>query len=228
MNHYCFKGRQNFQDHFRCLVAGGGTGDAAIFLAEQLRDSNAEIVYLDMSEASRQIAQQRAQIRGLDNIQWITASLLDIPKLELALSDYINCSGVLHHLPEPKRACKAWPACFGTTAPVPELYARLRQAGGVRHAGNFRALLPDTLPVQDKIDEARACSINCRPPIISSGNRNQWNRKSVSRYGDAGLYDLLLHRPATAPMMSMPFTTFCKPPACSLSISRARKNAAIS
>ena len=39
-----------------------GTGDATIFLAEQLRATNAEIVHLDMSHASTALAQQRARM----------------------------------------------------------------------------------------------------------------------------------------------------------------------
>ena len=195
LNHYCFKGRQNFQDHFRCLVAGGGTGDAAIFLAEQLRDSNAEIVYLDMSEASRQIAQQRAQIRGLNNIQWITASLLDIPKLELGAFDYINCSGVLHHLPEPKEGLQSLASVLRDDGALfLMLYARYGRRGVYDMQEIFRALLPDTLPVQDKIDEARALLNQLPPTNYFQRNRNQWESEiGAGGYGDAGLYDLLLH-----------------------------------
>ena len=40
----------------RALVAGGGTGDATIFLAEQLRHTDAQVVHLDMSSASIAIA----------------------------------------------------------------------------------------------------------------------------------------------------------------------------
>lgn len=41
VNHYCFAGRQTFANGIRALVAGGGTGDGAIFLAEQLNHTNA-------------------------------------------------------------------------------------------------------------------------------------------------------------------------------------------
>ena len=61
-------------DRVCALVAGGGTGDATIFLAEQLRGTNAEVVHLDMSQASIALAQARAQIRGLDNITWVQKS----------------------------------------------------------------------------------------------------------------------------------------------------------
>ena len=84
INHYCFAGRQSFKNGFRALVAGGGTGDATIFLAEQLRSigaTNAEIVHLDMSEASIALARERAQIRGLGNIRWVHDSLLNLPAL---------------------------------------------------------------------------------------------------------------------------------------------------
>jgi ubiquinone/menaquinone biosynthesis C-methylase UbiE len=79
LNHYCFKGQRNFNQDFRCLVAGGGTGDSVINLAEQLRGTSAEIVYLDMSAASRRIAEQRAAVRGLTNITWLTESLIIHP-----------------------------------------------------------------------------------------------------------------------------------------------------
>ena len=80
INHYCFAGRQSFQHGFRALVAGGGTGDATIFLAEQLKHTDAHIVHLDKSQASIAIAQQRAHIRGLANISWIHDSLLNLPQ----------------------------------------------------------------------------------------------------------------------------------------------------
>ena len=38
VNHYLFSGRLNFARPFRALVAGGGTGDACIMLAQQLVD----------------------------------------------------------------------------------------------------------------------------------------------------------------------------------------------
>ncbi len=60
INHYLFSGRLNFIRPFRALVAGGGTGDACIMLAQQLVDRRCpgEVVYLDISTASRQICEQ--------------------------------------------------------------------------------------------------------------------------------------------------------------------------
>ena len=38
IDHYVFAGRGDFAKPFRALIAGGGTGDAAIMLAQQLGD----------------------------------------------------------------------------------------------------------------------------------------------------------------------------------------------
>ncbi len=102
LNHHCFGGRRHFSEGFRALVAGGGTGDAAIFLAAQLRESNAEIVCLDLSKASLAVARERAALRGLEQrIRWVHGSILDVAALQLGRFDYISCLGVLHHLADP-------------------------------------------------------------------------------------------------------------------------------
>jgi hypothetical protein len=82
-------------------VAGGGTGDSTIYLAHQLKERDAEVVHLDFSKSSMEIAQRRAAIRRLKNIRWVNGSILDVPRLNLGSFDYITCLGVLHHLPNP-------------------------------------------------------------------------------------------------------------------------------
>ncbi len=89
VNQNCYRGRRDFRSGFRVLVAGGGTGDATIFLAEQLRQTDAQIVHLDLSEASLRIAKQRARHRGLyHRIRWKWASLLQLDPLDLGRFDY--------------------------------------------------------------------------------------------------------------------------------------------
>jgi hypothetical protein len=53
LNHYLFGGRLDFARRFRVLVAGGGTGDGTIMLAQHCADAGvpAEITYLDLSDA---------------------------------------------------------------------------------------------------------------------------------------------------------------------------------
>lgn len=101
LNQYCFKGLKNFSGA-RFLVAGCGTGDSAVYLAHQLRNIPARIVCIDLSAASLKIAKERVAARKLSHkVDWIHGSLLDLPSMQLEPFDYINCSGVLHHLPDP-------------------------------------------------------------------------------------------------------------------------------
>ena len=107
INQYCFGGSRDYSKNFRVLVAGCGTGDSVIWLAHQLKDTSAEIVAIDISEASLEVAKTRAKVRNLTNIRWIHGSLLDLSTLGLGRFDYITCLGVLHHLPVPVEGLKA-------------------------------------------------------------------------------------------------------------------------
>ena len=117
---------------FRVLIAGGGTGDATVQIAQELSDlhsdqpgcayNRSEIVHLDLSAASVRLTSARLHERGLlrgdsagvraadrdsgPSVRLIAASLLSLPKLRLggAKFDYINLCGVLHHLPDPPAA----------------------------------------------------------------------------------------------------------------------------
>ena len=102
LNHFLYKGKRDFKAKFRILIAGGGTGDSSTFLGEQFKNhKDAEIIYLDFSNASMEIAKERARIRGINNITFINDSIYNIPELNLGKFDYINCCGVLHHLANP-------------------------------------------------------------------------------------------------------------------------------
>ena len=195
LNHYCFKGKQSFRDGFRCLVAGGGTGDSAIYLAEQLRHTNAEIVYLDMTEASRRVAEARAQVRGLRNIRWVTASLLDVPTLGLGMFDYINCSGVLHHLPEPKDGLRSLAGVLRDDGAIfLMLYARYGRRGVYDIQRILRTIAPQSEPATVRIARARALLDALPPGNYFRRSLEAWESEiAVDGYGDAGLYDLLLH-----------------------------------
>ena len=107
VNQYCFGGARDFGKGLRVLVAGCGTGDSVMWLGEQLRDTPSEIVALDLSAASIDIAAARAAVRGLTNIRFVNASLLETPQRGLGVFDYITCLGVLHHLPDPEAGLRA-------------------------------------------------------------------------------------------------------------------------
>ena len=139
VDHYIFAGARDFRLPFRALVAGGGTGDAAILLAQNLADRNcpAEIHYLDLSAASRRIAEARAKVRGLSNIRFHTGSLLDLPRLDLGRFDYIDCCGVLHHLADPPAGLAALGAAMAPDGGMGlMLYGALGRSGVYRGAGD--------------------------------------------------------------------------------------------
>ena len=191
INHYCFAGRQSFRQGFRALMAGGGTGDATIFLAEQLRQTDAQVVHLDLSAASIAIAQRRAQIRGLDNITWIHDSLLNLPQRGLAPFDYVGCSGVLHHLQDPDQGLRA---LLDVLAPGGALGLMVYGAAGRTGVYQMQALMQ--LVNGDEQDIAR--KIASTRDILGSLPPSNWFKRGEDLYhdhktGDAGLYDLLLH-----------------------------------
>ena len=82
-------------------MVGGGTGAITLFLAEQLRHNDGEVVYLDFSDQSRSVVEKRARIRKLHNMIFITDWVESIYRLGLYKSSYIQSSGVLHHLKSP-------------------------------------------------------------------------------------------------------------------------------
>lgn len=195
INHHCFRGKRDFRSGFRALVAGGGTGDTAIYLAEQLRHFDAEVVYLDMSTASRGIAEARARVRNLTNIRWVTASIMELPGLGLGEFDYVECCGVLHHLESTEAGLKALSAVLKDDGAIfLMLYGKYGRRVVYDMQSLLRACLPPGLGMQAKVDMTRQL-LELLPKSNSFvRDRSGWQSEiSLSGLGDAGLYDLLLH-----------------------------------
>ena len=192
MNHYCFKGRRDFRLGFRALVAGGGTGDGTIWLAEQFKSTDAAIIHLDISRASIEVAKARAAVRGLKNITWTRGSLLDLPTMGLKPFDYIDCAGVLHHLSDPPAGLAALrgslvdDGCMGIM-----VYGRYGRTGVYQMQDLMRLINNEQDDPQQKVDNTRAVLGDLPPTnwFKPSPDIVQDHRKSA----DAGLYDLLLH-----------------------------------
>ena len=93
----------------RILDAGCGTGSGTDYLIHL--NPQAEIVAIDISEKALEVAQERCKRSGViaKHSKPVTFHHL---KLEEATQlsgefDLINCVGVLHHLPEPKKGIQA-------------------------------------------------------------------------------------------------------------------------
>lgn len=192
MNDICFGGKMNFTKGFRTLIAGGGTGDAAVFLAEQLRDTDADIIYVDISQASMAVAKERARLRGLTNITWIHDSLLNIPKLGLGTFDYINSSGVLHHLANPDEGLHALSSVLKEDGAMGlMLYAKYGRLAVYQMQEALRILNRGEENLQTQVDNAKEVLnyipatnwfLNSPPVILAE-----------IQQGDAAIFDLLLH-----------------------------------
>ncbi len=193
VNHYLFAGRLNFNRPFRALVAGGGTGDSCIMLAQQLADRRCpgEVVYLDVSTASRAVCEARAKARGLRNITFLTGSLLDLPTMPIGQFDYIDCTGVLHHLPDPAAGMRALASVLQPEGGMGVmLYGEYGRSGVYPLQELLRTLAPLSMALEDRI--AMAKRLIRFLPTTNLFRRNPYLNDHVTG-GDAGLYDLLLH-----------------------------------
>lgn len=192
INHYLFAGRRDFSRPFRALAAGGGTGDGTIMLAQQLADRGcpAEIVYLDLSTAARGIAEARAKQRSLTNIRFITASLFDLPKLGLGRFDYIDCCGVLHHLPDPAAGLAVLVEALAEDGGIGLMVYGALGRIGVYHLQELLRRIGTDEPDAARMELARR--LLKQLPKTNWFARNPFVHDHVHA-GDAGLYDLLLH-----------------------------------
>ena len=108
--HYRSGGLMTFDKDYRVLVAGGGTGDATVHLAQEMARycPDAELVHLDLSSSSINVAKKRLEKIGLGGrVTFIQDSLLNLPQGKYGEFDHIDCSGVLHHQKDPLAGAKA-------------------------------------------------------------------------------------------------------------------------
>jgi SAM-dependent methyltransferase len=193
VDYWVFGARRSVSQPLRALIAGGGTGDATIMLAQQMaRGGRAgTVTWLDRSVAALGIAQARATARGLTNIEWEQRSLLELPGSGLGPFDYIDCCGVLHHLPDPAAGLRA-------------LLSVLAPGGGLGlmvyapHGRTGVYMLQDALRMLAPAGEAPAVRLDLAKRVMRHLPETAWLRRNGFlddhvNGGDAGLYDLLLN-----------------------------------
>ena len=193
IDHWVFGARRPRSQPLRALIAGGGTGDATIMLAQQLASAGrpGQVTWLDRSEAAHTIVRGRAAARRLTNVDFQLASLLDLPGSGLGPFDYIDCCGVLHHLPDPAEGLRA-------------LVSVLAPGGGLGlmvyapHGRTGVYMLQDALRLLAPVEEAPPARLDVARRVMRHLPETAWLR--ANRYfsdhidgGDAGLYDLLLN-----------------------------------
>jgi len=201
IDHWVFQAARPASQPLRALVAGGGTGDGAIMLAQQLASAGrpGRVAYLDRSAAAHGVARARAEARGLA-LDWHVGSLLDLATSGLGPFDYIDCCGVLHHLPDPAAGLRAM---LSVLAPGGGLglmvYAPHGRTGVYMLQDALRLLTPEGDAPPARLDVARRVMRHL--PETAWLRRNGYFGDHIEG-GDAGLYDLLLNprdRAYTAP-----------------------------
>src|SRR5690242_7597664 len=193
IDYWVFGARRPASRPLNALIAGGGTGDATIMLAQQMAREGrpGSVTWLDRSAASLKIARDRAAARGLSNIVWEQRSLLDLPGSGLGPFDYIDCCGVLHHLPDPAAGLRA-------------LLSVLAPDGGLGlmvyapHGRTGVYMLQDALRLLTPADEVPAARLDLAKRVMRHLPETAWLRRNGFlddhiNGGDAGLFDLLLN-----------------------------------
>ena len=192
--HECFGGERKIDETFRVLVAGGGTGHALIFLAEQLQVYGARVTYIDLSRASMRVAKRRAQIRQLSNIDWHHGSLLDLPNLGLGQFDYINCTGVLHHLEDPTLGLNALKSVLKPDGAMGLMIYGLYGRQSYYHVQELMRMIRQ--PEDDPETRILTChqALQSLPETFFLGNGIDKNRHVKGFMGDPiNLFDTFLH-----------------------------------
>ncbi|MSO81440.1 MAG: class I SAM-dependent methyltransferase [Alphaproteobacteria bacterium] len=193
LNHHVFGGRRDMTRPLSALVAGGGTGDATIMLAQQMTDAGVpgDVVHLDPSAAGRAIAEKRAAVRGLGNVRFVAGSIEAVAAVVPGPWDYIDCCGVLHHLADPDAGLAALASVLAPDGGIGLMvYGPLGRTGVYPLQALLRRLAPATLPLPTRIAMARR--------VVAALPATNWFRRNPHladhlEGGDAGLVDLLLH-----------------------------------
>lgn len=197
VDHLFWGGRRLAAGGLRVLDAGCGTGDAAIALAEQLRGRGAEVVALDLSEASLAVAAARARVRGLAGIEFAAGGIEDLPSLGLGEFDYIVLPGVLHHLASPEQGLRRLAGAL-----VPDgglgirVYGRYGRTGVSQLREMLRILAPAGESTAARLGAARRLLGRLRPEHPARAYAGGWERElreNGGLDGSAALADLFLH-----------------------------------
>ena len=165
------------------LVAGCGTGRDAAAIA--LTYPDAKVTAIDISEASLRYAREQCALVGAPNIQFVRLDLHDVAELEQKF-DLIQCSGVLHHLPDPEQGWSSLTAVLRAGGVMRiHVYSRIGRLPIVGARNFIRDLLEE--PISD--DLLRHVRQRLLDHPIS-----KWALRSSDFFSLSGVHDLLLHR----------------------------------
>lgn len=124
--HSLFWPDRPYTDGMRILVAGCGTSQAAVIA---YTNPTAQVVGIDVSEASLVHNQSLIERHALRNLQLIRLAIEEVDQLTSSF-DLIVCTGVLHHLADPLAGLKALASCLNHDGVIAlMLYAKYGRIG---------------------------------------------------------------------------------------------------
>jgi SAM-dependent methyltransferase len=193
VDHWIFGARRPASRPLNALMAGGGSGDGTIMLAQQLATLGrpGRVTWLDRSAHARRVASARAAARGLDNIAFEEGSILELPGSGLGPFDYVDCCGVLHHMPDPAAGLAALVSVLAPGGGIGLMvYAPHGRTGVYMLQDALRLLAPAADPPPQRVEVAKR--LWKQVPETAWLRRNPLIEDHI-KGGDAGLYDLLLN-----------------------------------
>lgn len=156
----------------RALVAGCGTGDAVVYLAVKL--PNTTIIGFDFSQAALDITQARLDKRKIGkNVELIQGDLSAMP--DFKPFDYINSSGVLHHMPDPVEALKGLAAVATPGAIISiMIYGKYGRTGIEQMQTLLRLMITD--------GDSRTDKINFANRVLASLPPSNWYERGKKQF----------------------------------------------
>ena len=200
ITHYLFQGISPFHTKrerpLRILVAGGGTGDATVMLAQTLASvcgPMAHIWHVDLSLESLNIVKDRLAQRQLTNVTFHHGPLETLSQYPDFQSpfDYIDCCGVLHHLQDPLTGLRCLTQILHPHGGMGLMvYAPYGRTGVYEMQQMMHHLMPDHSAPTERLKVGKT--------LLNALPQTNWLTRNPfvtdhQQGGDAGIYDLLLH-----------------------------------
>jgi SAM-dependent methyltransferase len=165
------------------LIAGCGTGLSTIEFAQHAQ--SARVLAIDLSLASLSYAKRMAGNFGLANVEFAQADIVKCGSIGRSF-DFIDCSGVLHHLADP---WEGWRVLLSLLRPGGVMQVGLYSETARQNIVEARALIAARgyRPVPDDIRRFRQDIIVSSDPLLKSVT--QWD----DFYATNECRDLLFH-----------------------------------
>lgn len=172
------------QPHQEILIAGCGTGEHSIEIAQKMPD--AHILAIDLSLPSLAYARRKTREEALRNIDYAQADILNLASLPRRF-DRIEAVGVLHHLADPMAG---WRALLPLLAPHGVMRIGLYSEAARRSIVEARAIIAARgyPPTVAGIRELRRM-------IIGERDEPRWNSltRTVDFYSTSGCRDIFFN-----------------------------------